>query len=63
MHPCFCETSLSATGLTAVVAMLSEFSRSWADIVDDVVLFLSFILENSCSQVHILPRSCDMSKI
>lgn len=38
--------------LMEVAAILSEFSRCSSDIFDEVLLFLCFSLENSCSQLY-----------
>lgn len=46
-----------------VVAILSEFSRHSSDISDEILLFLYFILENSCSCMFVLLKSYDMNKI
>jgi len=43
-----------------VVAILSKSSRCLSRIFDDILLFLYFILENSCSQKYLLPKSNDM---
>jgi len=42
-----------------MVAILNEFSRCSSEIFDEI-LFLSFILKNSCSQTYMLPNSGDM---
>jgi len=39
----------------AAVVIHSEFSRC-SEILDEVLLPLCFILENSCSQTHRLPK-------
>ena len=38
--------------LMEVAAVLSEFSRCWSDIFDEILLFLCFNLENSCPQLY-----------
>jgi len=45
-----------------VLAILSEFSRWSSEIFEEILLFLCFILESSCSQLYILPESNDMNK-
>ena len=47
----------------SVAAILSEFSKCSSEIFDEIVVFLCFILENSCSQMYVLPKSNDVNKV
>jgi len=46
----------------AVVAILSELSRCSIEVFDEILLFLCYILENSCSHMYILPKSNDIRR-
>ena len=50
------------SGLMAVVAILSEFSRCSSEIFDEILLFLSFILENINSEIYVMPKRNVMNK-
>jgi len=54
--------SMHQTGSMAVVA-ISELSRCLSETSDDILLFLFFIFENSCSQMYVLPSNNDMNKV
>jgi len=45
-----------------VTAILSKLSRFSVEILDEILLFLCFIVENSCAQTYVLPKSYDMKK-
>ena len=49
------------SGLVAVAAPLSELSRCSSEIPDEILL-LCFFFDNSCSQMHALPKSSDMNE-
>ena len=51
------------SGSVTVASVLSEFSRCLSEISDEILFFLCFILENSCSQMYMMPKSDDMSKV
>lgn len=57
----FGEANAQMSDLVALIAVLSEVSR-WSEIFDKTLLLLSFILENSCLQMCVLPKSNDMNK-
>lgn len=63
MLPCFREANASIPGSMAVPADLSELSDYLSDIFDEILLFPSIILENSWSQMYVLPKSDDMNKV
>jgi len=46
-------------GLMEVASILNELSRCLSEIFDEILLFLHFILENSCSEMYALPKSDD----
>ena len=50
-------------GSATVVAILNEFSRCSVEIFAEMLLFLCFILENYCSQIVILPKGGEVSKV
>ena len=50
-------------GLVTVAAALSEVSWCWSEMLDEMWLFLSFILECGCSQMSVLPKSDDVDKM
>lgn len=50
------------SGLMEVVAIRSELSRCLSEVFDEILLFLCFILENSCSQMYVLPKRDDVNK-
>ena len=50
-------------GSVAVAAILSELSRCSSEILDEILLFMYFILDKYCSQMYILPKSDDMNKV
>jgi len=45
------------SGLMEVVAIRSELSRCLSEVFDEILLFLCFILENSYSQMYVLPKT------
>jgi len=45
------------------VVAISELSRCLSETSDDILLFLFFIFENSCSQMYVLPSNDDMNKV
>ena len=47
----------------SVAAILSEFSECLSETSDEILLLLYFILGNSCSQTHMLPKCDDMKKV
>lgn len=47
----------------AVVAVLSEFSRCSSEIFAVSLLFLYFILDNSCLQMYVLPKISDVNEV
>ena len=49
-------------GLTAVAAILRELSGCSVEIFVKISLLLYFTLENSRSQMHVLPKGHDMNK-
>ena len=49
--------------LIAAVAVLSELSRCSSEISHEILLFLCFILENDCSQMHAMPMNEDTNKV
>ena len=50
------------SGLMAISAVLRELSRCCSEILDQILFLLCFILESSCSHMHVLPRSDGVSK-
>lgn len=47
------------SSLMAGVAVLSELSKRWVEISDEILVFVCFILASYCSQICILPKSND----
>ncbi|MEQ5385700.1 hypothetical protein [Providencia alcalifaciens] len=50
------------SGLMALVAILSGLSGCSVEIFDEILLYLCFIIQNSCSQVDVLQESNDTNK-
>lgn len=51
------------SGSMEAVSILSEFSRCLSEISREILLFLYFITEKSCSQSCVLPKSDDVNKV
>lgn len=46
----------------AVASILTELSRSLSEILDKILLFVHFFLNNCCSHMYMLLKSNDMNK-
>jgi len=55
MWSCFMKQT-HQPGSKAVAAILSELSMGSSEIFDDILFFLCFTLENSCSQIYVVPK-------
>ena len=53
---CFLETNATVSPLMEVVKILNEISRRSSDFFNEILFFLYFILENSCSKMYVMPK-------